>query len=538
MQIDPLKIHKESKLIHDYRKENKAIHSYFDYHPFGDFSKRVNDLRERAFPRRELSNVLDELNISWDAPESTLENIKRLQDENSVVVIGGQQAGLLTGPLYTVNKVISILQLSKQKEMELGIPVIPVFWIAGEDHDFDEINHIYLPEKTKMKKLKFNQKEGNTNSVSMLPMDRLKVQQWIDEIFQALQETAYSKELYKIILHSLDSSNSYTDFFARLIFRLFPKEGIVLIDSADPLVRKIERPYFLQLIEKQNQIAESVHESLEKLIEEGYSTTLEVDKNSANLFYHLDKERILLRRNNSGDWIGKQNEIKLTTNELIRTVKETPSKLSNNVVTRPIMQELLFPTLAFVGGPGEISYWATLKNAFHALEIKMPPIIPRLSFTLIDRKVEGVLEEYNISLELAVNEGLDQFIQDWISKQSNPPIDYLTKDLKQVIKEKHEPIQKMAKEIRADIGDLAEKNLRYLYKEIEFIERRILKAVEEKYSKEIADIRWVNNILHPGGLQERIWNPLPWLNAYGIDFIREMVQANCSYKNPHYIVRI
>lgn len=144
----------QNKLISDYRLGKQEIMDFFDYIPSGDLETRVKELRERTFQRESLQEVLHKLNKAWDAPNSTLHNINRFSNKDSVVVIAGQQAGLLTGPMYTINKVISILQLAKQQEEELNIPVIPVFWIAGEDHDFDEINHIFMQEKSRLKKTK------------------------------------------------------------------------------------------------------------------------------------------------------------------------------------------------------------------------------------------------------------------------------------------------------------------------------------------------------------------------------------------------
>src|SRR5690625_7792273 len=132
MRIDTVNLKNKSKLISDYRKNVHQIMSYFDYSPYNDYEKRVNDLKKRTFKREQLAEVLYKMNDKWDAPHATYKNIERLTDDQSVVVIGGQQAGLLTGPLYTINKIISIIQFAKHQERELNITVIPVFWIAGD----------------------------------------------------------------------------------------------------------------------------------------------------------------------------------------------------------------------------------------------------------------------------------------------------------------------------------------------------------------------------------------------------------------------
>jgi len=537
MRIHPIKkMGSQNKLISDYRLGKQEIMDFFDYIPSGDLETRVKELRERTFQRESLQEVLHKLNKAWDAPNSTLHNINRFSNKDSVVVIAGQQAGLLTGPMYTINKVISILQLAKQQEEELNIPVIPVFWIAGEDHDFDEINHIFMQEKSRLKKLKVGQENIDKCSVSEIQLEKNIIRNWLDNVFSYLRETENTKDLYHSILRCLDQSETYTDFFARLIFKLFPNEGLVLIDSHHPLVRNLEKEYFEQMILKQQEISSGVYEILNKLRKKDYQVPLEVELNSGNLFYHHDKERILLFRNENGGWIGKQNEIELTTEELINIATNQPERLSNNVVTRPLMQELLFPSLAFIGGPGEISYWSALKQVFHVFGIKMPPVFPRLSFTYIEPKVSKMIEHFTITPEEVVNNGVQDYKRNLIDSQTNPPIHELAKDIKATIEKAHRPLRDLAKGIRADIGELADKNLYYLQKEISFIEGRMVRAVEEKYDKELTELDYINVHLYPDGLQERIWNPLPFINKFGVDFIKKTIDSPCSFLHDHYLV--
>ncbi len=515
-------------------KEN--IIKYFDYKPFGQFKDRMKDLQERTFNRFQLTNVLEEMNNEWNAPDETIHNIERLKNKDSVVVIGGQQAGLLTGPLYTINKVISIVKLAKQQESELGIPVIPVFWIAGEDHDFDEINHIFLRAKSRMKKYKIGQQVTVKNSVSNIELNDEEAVHWLNLLFKELEETNITRELYTSIKDSLAKSRTYTDFFAHLLFKLFPQEGLVLIDSAHREVRKLESSHFAEIIDKQHEISMGVSNQLDGLAKEGYDISLEASGDDAHLFYQNGDERILLIRNSDGSWVGKNNEVVFSTKELLQIAEESPERLSNNVVTRPLMQELLFPTLAFIAGPGEISYWAALKPVFKNVDIKMPPVVPRLSFTYIDRKVSKSLNQFDLTAEFIVNNGVDLFREEWFDSKTEPSIHELIIELKQTIKEAHKPVEGLAKTIRSDIGELANKNLFYLHKHVDFLEKRMIKAVQEKHEKELSDLENIGICLHPEGLQERVWNPLPFINKYGFHTIRELMKEPCSFEKDHYLV--
>src|SRR5690625_5149283 len=150
MAVKSMTLTRRNKLATDYL--NGKLKKYFPYDPFGHNEERMKELQQRTFPREQLVDILTATNQKWGATQATLQQIERLRNENSVVVIGGQQAGLLSGPLYTIHKIISIIQFARQQEAKFNVPVIPIFWIAGEDHDYDEINHIYSMAENKLVK--------------------------------------------------------------------------------------------------------------------------------------------------------------------------------------------------------------------------------------------------------------------------------------------------------------------------------------------------------------------------------------------------
>lgn len=540
MQIDPMPLGKESKIMHDFRNNNDELMKHFSYvYAPETYANRVNDLKKRSFQRNELVQALHTLNSNWDAPIETIQNVNRLQDENSTVVIGGQQAGVFTGPMYTIHKVISILQLAKQQEEELGVPVIPVFWIAGEDHDFEEMNHLYMPSKASMKKMKVRQRVLDKKSISDITIQETDMNQWLEQVFQTLPETVYTKDLYEIAASMLKQCQSYVDFFARFIFYLFPNEGLVLVDSGHQLVRTIESTYFTQLIEKQSDISSGVADSLMELKNQGYSIALDAEPSDAHLFYHHHGERILLMRNEDGDWIGKQNEVKFSTDEILEIASHHPENLSNNVVTRPVMQELLFPTLAFIGGPGEIAYWSALKPAFDAVGLDMPPVVPRLSFTWVDRYMAKLVRKYNLSLEQAIQSGIRKEKEGWLFAQPHYQVHDETNRMKSLIKEVHQPFREIAGELGVDMEQLAEKNLSYLEQHIDFMERKIKQRIKKNHETELTEFDQIEMHFHPmNGLQERVWNPLYWINAYGPDIVAKLANERCSVEHGHYIVHL
>lgn len=538
MRINPIQLHQTNQLIKDYRAQAEAIIDFFDYKPFTYGAERVEELQTRKFPREKLSAILFEMNREWNAPNKTLQQIERLKKENSVVVIGGQQAGLITGPMYTVNKIISIIKLAKEQEAKLQIPVIPVFWIAGEDHDYDEINHIHTLKNNKIYKHTTKQQLLLKQSISHVELDQDKTLHWIKQAFHDLAETEFSKDLYEKIVRCLEQSKTYVDFFARIIFELFPEEGVVLIDSANPNIRKLESNFFKQFIYKQRDISKAVYETVQSLEQKGYAIPLDVEMDDANLFFHDENnERILLKRLEN-IWVGKNDEVDLTTEQLLEIAQFYPERLSNNVITRPMMQEFLFPTIAFVAGDGEISYWAALKKAFHILDLKMPPVVPRLSITFMTARTEKLLNARVLQAESIVNQGIETIKLNWLMAQQKPPIKQLYKEAKQSIEQIHQPLRNVADTLSADLAEVAEKNLQNLLHTISYLEQKTIAKLNEKYERQLNQFDEINFLLKPNQLlQERVWSPLFFVNEYGLQFIQDVIDApDLSLQNNHYIV--
>ncbi|WP_181348923.1 bacillithiol biosynthesis cysteine-adding enzyme BshC [Thalassobacillus sp. CUG 92003] len=537
MRIDSIDIKPDDPLVRDYQEHFATIEEKFNYNPFDQntYHARHHELMQRSFQREKLADTLLELNQNWGAPRSTTENIERLKHEESTVVIGGQQAGLLTGPLYTVHKIISILQLAKRQEEKLNKPVIPVFWIAGEDHDFAEINHVFIPEQKQMRKLQTAQKVNERVAVSDLNLDQNETKQWLARMFGTLNETEYTKDLYRQLSHDIDHSKGFADFFARLVFRMFHHEGIVLMDSHHPSIRELETEYFSELIRQSDEIGYGVHRAVQANQQAGYPVSLECRPSDLHLFYHMEGERVLLKQEE--DRVkGKQDEVTMTFEQMLEIAYHDPTKLSNNVVTRPLMQECLFPTLAFVGGPGEISYWSVLKPAFNAIDRKMPPVVLRQSFTLIDRKAERLLDEYHIQIEDAIEFGVGRHKMSWLSSQSSPPIEQMINQAKQEIDRIHEPLRYQAREMGDDLGQVADKNLAYIYQDIAYLRQRMERRIDEQYAADIENFDYLELLLHPGkGRQERKWNVLPWINAYGLNLFSNIQRHDLSIPGHHVI---
>ncbi|MFC4617247.1 bacillithiol biosynthesis cysteine-adding enzyme BshC [Camelliibacillus cellulosilyticus] len=528
-----------SKLMRDYIAGKETIAPFFEY-DFQDqkaYQERLVHLSERSFKRDELVQYLLSFNKKYEAPQKVIDNIRRLQADDAVVVIGGQQAGLLTGPAYTIHKCLTIVQFARKQEAELGVPVIPVFWIAGEDHDFDEVNHVYVYDNGTIRKRALRSSKAGQIPVSDLKIDHDKLCQWVEDIFQAFGETAHTEHLLAETLAFARCSQTLVDFFARLIHRWFGKYGLVLLDSGDPALRRLESDYFTLQIENSEAIAAGVVKQLKTLEEKGYSVALDQRPTSANLFYLGQSERILLDRGDNDTFNGR--DLSLTKASLLQTAACHPERLSNNVVTRPLMQELLFPTLAFIAGPGEIAYWSALKQAFRAMGTVMPPVVPRIRLTLMDNRTKRWVDGKRLSLEQTLGEGLEAAKNMWLDAQHNWDVQTVYETVKQKIDQAYEPLKQLAEGIDDSLGRLSLKNKQFIEKQLCYMHKAIERRIREKYETELKKFDRIQAALSPDGQpQERIWNIYYFINYWGSDFIDALIALEFPFDGHPVIVEI
>ena len=471
---------------------------HYQYQNKSDYETRLLELKNRIFMRKELALCIEEYMKPFPTSEVVKDSLTKLaNDDNSVVVIGGQQAGILTGPLYSIHKVISIIAFAKQKEVELNIPVIPIFWIAGEDHDFQEVNHIYMEKEDKIQKVTYPEKVLDKRMVTDIELNRELCLEWVEEIVSELGETDFTNDLLQFMKESIRKSKTFVDFFAHIIMELFKKEGLLIIDSGYTGLRNLEKEIFISQVEQAIKVTKSVKGMQKKLMNMDFHPSIDLSDQAANLFYYDEKykERILLEFDEIDQlFIGKNGAVRFNEDELIQVASESPYKLSNNVVTRPITQEILFPTLAFIAGPGEIAYWAELKQAFELFSIKMPPIVPRLNITLFDRSVQTDLQELGLTIEEVLTNGTDQYRNDFLLKIKDHELEQLFQVTREQLLRSYQLIEE---KVEKGVSPLFNKNRDILLKQIAFMEEKMNDSLNDKHAVILNKYKRIEHRLNP-----------------------------------------
>ncbi|MGV2942114.1 bacillithiol biosynthesis cysteine-adding enzyme BshC [Mesobacillus sp. LC4] len=544
MEMLNLSLPAANRFATDYLTGSPGLQSFFHYNftNKNSYIHRLDELKNRSFMRNELADHIQSFMSDFADTEKITENISKLRKENSVAVIGGQQAGILTGPLYTIHKVISIIKLAEQKEAELGVPVVPVFWIAGEDHDYQEVNHVYVMKNNKQEKWIYPEKNLEKKMISEVCINRELCYSWVEEIIETYGETKHTKQVLEFALESLKTAESFVDFFARIIMELFKDSGLLIVDSGNKELRKLEKDYFINQINNHREITSAVLEQQERTADAGFANMIDISENAANLFFYDEKvnERILLQFDpQSGGFSSKNGDVSFTYDELVEIASEYPEKLSNNVVTRPLMQEWLFPTLAFIGGPGEIAYWAELTTAFEHFGLKMPPLVPRLNITLLERSIETDLEELNLDLKEVLISGTNGHELKFIDSLKDREVEELFENVKTMLADQYKVIRDKSNGIDPVLMPMLHKNESILIKQVEFMEDKIVEAICRKHDHILRKFTRVENALRPGGSpQERVWNPFYYLNKYGLDLIPDLLKLDFEFDGTHKIIKL
>ncbi|HEX6923393.1 MAG TPA: bacillithiol biosynthesis cysteine-adding enzyme BshC [Bacillales bacterium] len=539
MDIRELTLPQKNQLASRYIDGEERVLSFFDYAYTNqdDYSRRASELKKRTFPREELADVLHGYNSRFSPSEAVLDNIEKLKDPESLAVIGGQQAGVLTGPLFTIHKCLSIIQLARQQEKSLGVPVVPVFWIAGEDHDFDEVNHTYVYSNNRVQKNTAPGSISGKQPVSDIALNKEKIKSWVEEIISSYGETEHTRPILRYLNESLENSATFVDWFAHLIMSLFKNHGLVLVNSADSRLRSVEVPFFKEMIERNGELNDAVLNQIDRLRDAGFEETIDIESNSANLFYHFDGDRILLERDKEGNFRGKNNECLMGAGEFLAEVESHPNRVSNNVVTRPLMQELLFPTLAFIAGPGEIAYWSTLKEAFRLFGCRLPLLVPRLNITLVDRQTEKWLNDQGLSVEEVLNNGVELKREQWLEGRKEWDIESEARRIKNEMDQVHKQMRSLAMTIDPHLDTTGRKNIEHVWKQIDYFADQIERTYRGRYNQEMTRFDRIEACLLPKqGPQERIWSIFPYLNRYGMDLVGRLTTCPFEFNGRHKII--
>lgn len=486
--------------------------------------------------RAQVTDYLRTYNQQHNSHDAVMTSLRLLAQPGTLVITGGQQSGLFTGPLLVVYKAMTTILAAKEAGERLGRPVVPLFWIAGEDHDWDEVNHTYVLNRAQeISRIKIEKSVEVRASVSDLKIEAESWLQSVEQLDGLLQESEFKPQIMEFVRESsLDASNM-TDAFAKLMGSLFGKFGLILLDSADPALRRLEQPMFSSLIMQNDELEAAYLSAASDITASGYELQADVTPGNANLFYIHEGARLLLHKKD-GLFSDRKGVVSFSREELLDILNDHPERFSNNVLTRPLMQDYVLPVLATVLGQGELSYWAIPRQAFETIGGQMPLIIPRMSFTLVEGTLHKHMDKYQLTFE-DVHQGLHDKRQQWLATQDELELGRRFEETKATFLAMYEPLIEQLGSIQSGLLKLGNNNKDKIIDQITFLEGKAQDAMEKQNEAALRQWERIEQSLMPlGKLQERVYNIMYYMNRYGPAWLDELMTIPADYSGTHRMI--
>ncbi|WP_333808301.1 bacillithiol biosynthesis cysteine-adding enzyme BshC [Flavobacterium sp.] len=483
-----------SKLIVDYLDQKAELKTLYNRFPtIENFQLQIEE-KNKNFPienRKVLAQVLQNQYQTIEISEITSANIELLKKSNTFTITTGHQLNLFTGPLYFIYKIISVINLTKElKNTYPQYNFVPVYWMATEDHDFDEINFFSFKNKKIQWKKESKGPVGRLNTAGLEAV----FEQFSNEL--GLGNNAnYLRELFEKSYLKYDNLADATRCLAN---DLFKKEGLVIIDGDDSELKKLFIPYAKNELSYQTSF-KKVNETIPLL--EKYN--IQVNPREINLFYIQDnlRERIILE---NGNYKINNTSLSFSESEILTELENNPKNFSPNVILRPLYQEVILPNLCYIGGGGELAYWLELKSNFEANQITFPILLLRNSVLIATKKQVEKMEK--LKLKWAdVFKTQQTLVQEKTKALSELTIDF--KEQKEFLINQFKTLYDIANQTdKSFIGAVKAQEAKQL-KGLDNLEKKLLKAEKRIHAEKLERIIQLQNELFPNQtLQERKLN--------------------------------
>ena len=393
------RVPKSSALYLDYLYHFDRVAPFFDRSPFDISSYRpVADTLQRVDgARREVSEILTRQNQGFESGEATFESIRRLAKPGTLAVVTGQQVGLFSGPAFTLYKALTAVRLA-QWLCEQGFPTVPVFWLATEDHDLEEVAEVAtLDEEYNLVALRDQgERPAPHSSVGLVRLSR-EILSTLDRLEALLPPAEARDHLLRDLRAAYVPGATWGQAFGRLMARLFGRWGVVLVDSLDEDIHRLTAHVYRQALFESPGIHESLQQRSRDLVRSGYHAQVHVAEDSTLVFWARDGNRRPLHRRD-GSFVLDESE-RVSPEQLRLGLENQPLTFSASALLRPIVQDVLLPTVAYVAGPSELAYHGQTKVLYPFFGRPQPVIFPRAGFTLVDHRIRRLLEKYRLAVE-------------------------------------------------------------------------------------------------------------------------------------------
>src|SRR6267378_3879496 len=519
----------QPKLFLEYLDHFERVKAFYAHPPkmpaVTRTARKLDYPRER---RAEVAELLRKQNIARGAGVETQSNLARFE-KGAVAIVTGQQVGLFSGPAYAIYKALTAVQIAEELTRG-GIPAVPLFWMATEDHDLDEVRTATWFDQGKLRRFELSVVEAG-RPVGEIPLGA-EVEPFAREAAEFLSDQG-SDLFAEYLRESYRPEETYGSAFAKLFTRLFAQQGLILMDPLDPGLHRVAAPLYQHALAERDAVNEKLLQRGRDLDRGGFDAQVKVTSRSTLLFYMGDGVRQVITASNGRFQAGVKTWAR---DELVHLTHAEPAKFSPNALFRPVVQDFLLPTVAYVGGPAEISYFAQSEVIYRHLLGRMPVMLPRAGFTLVDAKAAKLLRRYGLTVE-------DVWAgpQSLLHKMEGASV---PKGLSKAFERDQKQIQRIFTQLGKEIAKLdptlkgtVERAKQRIEFHLEKLRRKAGKAQDQKTGLISAHEQYLESLLYPHkALQSRELCLLPFLARWGASGLSELQKLASGKKIGHHFI--
>jgi bacillithiol biosynthesis cysteine-adding enzyme BshC len=503
-----------SRLFTDFQYHFDRVAQYYA-HPPGDAASYAVVARDMQYPAERRAALVAALKIRNPGNPS----LELLAQPGTVAVVTGQQVGLFSGPAYTIYKALTAARLAAHLNAR-GIPAVPVFWIATEDHDFAEVNHVFVFDTNHRPiKLIVNGSNDDGRPVGRIPI----AEPPLGRLREALSGFPFSAETMDMVAESYRPGATFGTAFQGLLQRLLSNQGLLFVDPLDEPIRRMAAPLLQDVVRDGAGLQNELLQRSKVLAAAGYHAQVHIEPKTSLTFLLDGDRRITLRRQN-GDYASKDR--RYSVDELM----ERAEQLSPNALLRPVVQDYVLPTVAYVGGPAELAYMAQSQVLYEGLLGRMPVMLARAAFTVLDTRTEKLMERYGLALPSFFH-GEDA-IREKIAGQLIP--NALVRAFDETQKTISETLSRFRDDLvsfDATLAAAADKSRAKMLYQLSKMERKTAREALKRNQRAGEEASYMSGLIFPEKhLQERLYSILPFIAQHGpalIDTLCEHVHLDC-----------
>jgi bacillithiol biosynthesis cysteine-adding enzyme BshC len=523
-------IPRTTRLYSSYLYDFPAVAEFFAHAPTLDAVRAVaGQVNMDLSLRAKVADILRTENRAFGADAAVEASLDQFA-AGAAAVVSGQQVGLFSGPSYTIYKVLSALRLAEELR-RAGTPAVTVFWLATEDHDLAEVNHCLWPSRNGSERLELPRQGSANRRVGELPLGQ-PVQALVERAAATLDGPA-AQQIAAALQEAYRPSENYASAFGKLLTRIFAGTGLILLDPLSPGLHAFAAPLYRAALEQHTELGQELLARNKALEKRKFHAQVKVTERNTLLFVNVDGERLPLRAKNGEFVLGRRAA---SLPQLLERLQEAPEVFSANVLLRPVMQDLLLSTVAYVAGPAEIAYFAQASVAYQRLLGRMPVILPRASFTLVEPHTAGLLRKYGLEFtdlfrgRRHVRSKMEAAL---LPRGLARRFEEGEKTLRKILKGLRQPVARLDRTLQGAL-ETSERKMLYQFSHLQEKAGRALSfrsGVLDAHEKEIL------GLLYPQGeLQERSLCFLPTLAAHGLGLLDELARRIAPGGTQHQVL--